>query len=150
MNASELSELDCDAVVIGAGAAGLSVALLLARRRVVVVDDGSPRNAPAEHMHGFLSREGVVARDAVLTGLGCAVGEDGWVIVDRTGRTSVPGVWAAGNVIDPRALVVISAGMGAAAGFAVNLELADEDVDQAVRRRRAAGTATAPAGGTAR
>jgi thioredoxin reductase len=28
---------------------------------------------------------------------------DGWVIVDNTGRASVPGVWAAGNIVDPRA-----------------------------------------------
>ena len=50
-----------DAVVIGGGAAGLSAALVLsrARRRVLVVDAGSPRNAPAAHMHGFLSRDGL-------------------------------------------------------------------------------------------
>jgi len=44
-----------DVVVIGGGAAGLSAALVLsrARRRVLVVDAGSPRNAPAAHMHGF-------------------------------------------------------------------------------------------------
>ena len=48
-------------VVVGGGAAGLSAALVLgrARRRVVVVDAGSPRNAPAAHMHGFLSRDGM-------------------------------------------------------------------------------------------
>jgi len=50
-----------DVVVIGGGAAGLSAALVLsrARRRVAVVDAGMPRNAPAAHMHGFLSRDGV-------------------------------------------------------------------------------------------
>jgi flavin-dependent dehydrogenase len=38
-----------DVIVIGGGAAGLSAALVLgrARRRVTVVDAGSPRNAPA-------------------------------------------------------------------------------------------------------
>jgi thioredoxin reductase len=30
-----------------------------ARRRVVVVDAGTPRNAPASHMQGFLSRDGM-------------------------------------------------------------------------------------------
>ena len=41
--------------------AGLSAALVLgrARRRVVVVDAGTPRNAPAAHMQGFLSRDGM-------------------------------------------------------------------------------------------
>src|SRR3954471_4288148 len=51
---------DFDVLVIGGGAAGLSAALVLsrARRRVLVVDSGMPRNAPASHMHGFLSRDG--------------------------------------------------------------------------------------------
>ena len=50
-----------DVVVIGGGAAGLSAALVLsrARRRVLVVDAGTPRNAPAAHMQGFLSRDGM-------------------------------------------------------------------------------------------
>ncbi|HEY7206766.1 MAG TPA: NAD(P)/FAD-dependent oxidoreductase [Gaiellaceae bacterium] len=54
-----------DVVVIGAGAAGLSAALVLgrARRRVAVVDSGTPRNAPAAHMHGFLSRDGMPPSD---------------------------------------------------------------------------------------
>ncbi|HET6448482.1 MAG TPA: hypothetical protein VFG31_05165 [Conexibacter sp.] len=30
-----------------------------ARRTVVVIDAGTPRNAPAAHMQGFLSRDGV-------------------------------------------------------------------------------------------
>lgn len=50
-----------DVVIIGGGAAGLSAALLLgrARRRVAVVDAGEPRNIRAEHIHGFLTRDGV-------------------------------------------------------------------------------------------
>lgn len=50
-----------DVLVIGGGAGGLSAALVLlrARRTVVVLDGGAPRNAPAAHMHGFLSRDGV-------------------------------------------------------------------------------------------
>jgi thioredoxin reductase len=50
-----------DVVVVGGGPAGLSAALVLgrARRRVAVVDAGAPRNAPAAHMQGFLSRDGM-------------------------------------------------------------------------------------------
>ncbi len=50
-----------DVVIVGGGAAGLSAALVLgrARRRVTVVDAGAPRNAPAPHMQGFLSRDGM-------------------------------------------------------------------------------------------
>ncbi|MFF8835356.1 NAD(P)/FAD-dependent oxidoreductase [Streptomyces sp. NPDC015130] len=49
-----------EVVVVGGGAAGLSAALVLgrSRRRTLVVDAGEPRNAPAEHMHGVLSRDG--------------------------------------------------------------------------------------------
>jgi thioredoxin reductase len=59
-----------DVVIIGGGAAGLSAALVLARarRRVAVVDAGAPRNAPAAHMHGFLSRDGLPPRDLLAIG----------------------------------------------------------------------------------
>ncbi|WP_432544136.1 FAD-dependent oxidoreductase [Kineococcus sp. SYSU DK002] len=50
-----------DAAVVGGGAAGLAaaVALLRARRTVVVLDAGNPRNAPAHGVHNFLTRDGV-------------------------------------------------------------------------------------------
>jgi thioredoxin reductase len=56
----ELTE-QFDVAVIGGGAAGLSAALVLgrARRSVIVIDAGSPRNAPAAGVHGFLTRDGV-------------------------------------------------------------------------------------------
>lgn len=294
-----------DTVIIGGGAAGLSAALVLsrARRRVAVVDGGEPRNAPAAHMHGFLSRDGespaellrlgrreilgygasvieghvtaaepgfalvlngarvlrarsvlvatgardelpdvpglrerwgtdvlhcpychgyelrdrpigvlaggpdpthqailltrwssdvvlftgdadlpaeartrlatrgvtvvdgpvesVVVEDGALTGVRvagrivpraalfvppavlprddvlAALGWDG--TVDATGRTSVPGVWAAGNVVDPRAQVITAAGQGSAAAIALNGWLLDRDSARSPGRRIAAG-----------
>lgn len=47
--------------IVGAGPAGLSAALILgrARRRVLVCDDGRPRNRSARTVHGFLTRDGV-------------------------------------------------------------------------------------------
>ncbi|MER6302671.1 NAD(P)/FAD-dependent oxidoreductase [Kitasatospora sp. NPDC001539] len=80
-------------------------------------------------------------RDALLSGLGCARDDHGWVTTDRTGRTSVPGVWAVGNVADPRAQLVTAAGAGAAAAFALNHDLVAEEVERSVARHRASGAA---------
>ena len=69
-----------------------------------------------------------VPHSSVLADLGCARDENGWAVVDPTGRTSVPGVWAAGNAVDPRAQVITAAGAGSAAAIALNGDLVDEDV----------------------
>ena len=49
-----------DVAIVGAGPAGLSAALMLGRcrRRVIVIDDGQPRNRAAAATHGFLTRDG--------------------------------------------------------------------------------------------
>ena len=70
--------------------------------------------------------------DGLLSGLGCELDEAGFPVVDGTGRTSVPGVWAAGNVVDPRAQVITSAGAGSAAAIAINADLVQEDVRNAL------------------
>ncbi|MFD7436743.1 NAD(P)/FAD-dependent oxidoreductase [Streptomyces sp. NPDC059861] len=59
-----------EVVVIGGGAAGLSAALVLgrARRRTLVVDVGEPRNAPAAHMQGYLSRDGMSPAEFLAIG----------------------------------------------------------------------------------
>jgi thioredoxin reductase len=74
-----------------------------------------------------------VPNNSLLVGLGCDVDADDWVAVDLTGRTSVPGVWAAGNVVDPRAQVITAAGAGSAAAIALNADLVGDDVRTAVR-----------------
>ena len=100
----------------------------------------------ADHLTGVELADGrVVARSAVfvrpgnvphpdglLPGLGCELDPDGFAVVDRTGRTSVAGVWAAGNVVDPRAQVITSAGAGSAAAIAINADLVHDDVERAV------------------
>jgi thioredoxin reductase len=74
-----------------------------------------------------------VPNSGLLAELGCDVDPDGWIKVDSSGGTSVAGVWAAGNVVDPRAQVITAAGAGSAAAIAINADLVDEDVLNAVR-----------------
>jgi thioredoxin reductase len=88
-----------------------------------------------------------VANDAVLAALGAETERTPlgtWVTTDPTGRTSVPGVWAVGNVADPAAFVIEAAAAGARAAAALNADLVDEDVARAVadRGRVGAGAAT--------
>ncbi|UOQ88150.1 NAD(P)/FAD-dependent oxidoreductase [Agromyces endophyticus] len=72
--------------------------------------------------------------DALLRSLG-ATTTDGplgsWIEADRDGRTSVPRVWATGDVVDPRANVSVSLGLGTLTAGAVNTDLVHEDIEQA-------------------
>jgi len=73
-----------------------------------------------------------VPNAGLLAGLGCESDGNGWTTIDQTGRTSVPGVWAAGNAVNPRAQVITAAGEGSAAGIAINNDLVEEDVATAL------------------
>lgn len=80
-----MSETNYDVVIVGGGAAGLSAALVLtrARRTVAVIDAGEPRNAPAAHMHGFLSRDGMPPAELLAAGRAEVAGYGGELIDDR-------------------------------------------------------------------
>jgi thioredoxin reductase len=50
-----------DCIIVGAGPAGLSAALMLGRcrRRVLVCEAGEPRNARSSGLHNYLTRDGI-------------------------------------------------------------------------------------------
>ncbi len=118
--------------------------------RGIHIAEGEPQRVLVEddRLLGVeLDRDRTVACDALfvpprfvpnsdlLAALGCGLDEDGWPITGRDGRTSVTGVWVAGNVANARAQVITAAGEGSAAAIAINAELVDEDVRTAVLAR---------------
>jgi thioredoxin reductase len=113
--------------------------VLITRATAIVVED--------DRLVGVELPDGsVMPRDAIfvpprfvpnndlLVALGCAIDENGWVVKDATGRTSVPSVWVAGNVSNPRAQVITAAGEGSAAAIAINADLVDEDNFPVIQR----------------
>ena len=69
-NTEDMNSHAYDAIVIGAGAAGLSAALVLgrARRHVLVLDGGPPRNALAAHVNGYLGVDGLSPLELLAVG----------------------------------------------------------------------------------
>ena len=74
--------------------------------------------------------------DGLVGQLGVDVDDLGFVRVDDAGQTTVPGVWAAGNVTNPRAQVITAAGEGSATAISINADLVQEDVRNALHARR--------------
>lgn len=102
-----------DVVVVGGGAAGLAgaVGLARARRSVLVVDDGQPRNAPAAHVHNYLAREGASPADLLATGRAEVIRYGGKIIAGRVTTASRHGDaflarLTSGEVISARRLLV--------------------------------------------
>ncbi len=81
----------------------------------------------------FIRPVNVPHADGLLAGLGCELDAEGFPLVDATGRCSAPGVWAAGNVVDPRLQVIAAAGAGSVAAIAINADLVREDVERALK-----------------
>lgn len=82
------------------------------------------------------------ARGGLLAALGLtptahASGIGDYIATDATGRTAVPGVWAAGNVADPAKQLIGAAAMGAEVAVAMIDDLISDEVRDAVAARRA-------------
>src|SRR5438132_1502764 len=99
-----------DVIVVGAGPAGLSAALILGRslRRVLVCDSGTPRNAASRAMHGYLTRDGLppheFLRVARLARHGIRVREDRVTRLEGTNGILERVVFDAGDSLPRRAL----------------------------------------------
>jgi thioredoxin reductase len=93
-----------DVVVVGGGAAGLSGALMLARSRrsVVVIDAGSPRNAPAAAVHGLLGHDGIRPGDLVERGRAEVRGYGGHIVAGEVDHVTRDGEAFAVALIDGR------------------------------------------------
>ena len=120
----------------------------LAARHIAVVD-GSVERLVVEHDRlravqladgHVVPREALFIRPALRANLdnpavllGCDLRHDGLVHTDPDGRTSVRGVWAAGNAGNPRAQVITAAGEGSAVAIAINTALVRAEVDAAGR-----------------
>jgi thioredoxin reductase len=59
-----------DVIIVGAGPAGLSAALILGRcrRSVLICDTGKPRNAASHALNGYLTRDGTPPREFLEMG----------------------------------------------------------------------------------
>ncbi|GGY80435.1 NAD(P)/FAD-dependent oxidoreductase [Streptomyces nitrosporeus] len=103
-----------DVVVVGGGAAGLGGALTLARARrsVLVIDAGSPRNAPAAHAHNYLGREGVPPLELLAIGREEAAGYGAEIVEGKAvSAEKLPGggfrvVQEDGSEVEARRLLV--------------------------------------------
>jgi len=84
-----------DVGIIGGGPAGLNAALILgrARRRVVIIDEGMPRNRVTKKSHGVLTRDGIspsefraIAKDEILNYPSVTFAEDGAIEITGEDR----------------------------------------------------------------
>jgi thioredoxin reductase len=109
--------------------------LVVAEDRLSALQLAGGRTVPREAL--FIRPDLRAHAGGPAAALGCELRDDGLVRAEADGRTSVPGVWAAGNAANPRAQVITAAGEGSAVAIAINTELVRDDVDTAAGRMAA-------------
>jgi thioredoxin reductase len=101
--------------------------------RAVVLEDGHEFPVDA-----LVVAPRFVARADLYEQLGGALTDDqtgAFIATDPMGQTEIPGVWAAGNASDLRAMIVAATGAGVMTAAGINADLVAEDADAAVRAR---------------
>lgn len=74
---------------------------------------------------GGFAMYGAEYNNGLATELGCETNDDGTVVIDERGRTSVDGVFAVGDLTPGHNQVPIALGDGAKAGIAIHFDLRD-------------------------
>lgn len=111
-------------------AAMLARGIVVDDRRIATISGETPRvhlaDGGAVDFDVLFVRGAPEPFDQPLVDVGARRGDGGWFVVDELGRTSVPGVWAAGNVVNPMLNVPAAIAAGAMAGAAMCGDLLTE------------------------
>ncbi|MDA0563901.1 NAD(P)/FAD-dependent oxidoreductase [Streptomonospora sp. S1-112] len=108
-----------DAVIVGGGPAGMAAALALGRvhRTVLLIDSGEGRNAPAAHVHNFLTRDGTppgelraIGRRELAAYPGVEVRSGAVADLARAGADGTVDAAGADGAAEPRFSVVLAGG----------------------------------------
>lgn len=97
--------------------------------REVEFEDGSREACDAMFLSAPLR-----TRYPLVDMLGCRLREDGEIAIDERGRTSVAGVYAAGDAVTKVHQVVLAAASGVCAAMAINEDRLKEEVRETVLR----------------
>jgi thioredoxin reductase len=99
-----------DVIIVGGGPAGLSAAVVLGRcrRRVLLIDDGEPRNARSPGVRGYLTRDGIAPLELLRIGREEAERYGAEVRHDRALSACMAG--AAGDATPPLFEVLLASG----------------------------------------
>lgn len=91
-----------------------------------ILDRLQLKNGSATKIDALFARVGFKQHSDIAAQLGCVLTAQGYLQVDEFGKTTVPGVYAAGDNVSPRRALSVAISTGNMAGAAINGELAEE------------------------